>query len=203
MTSAVTEERRSDLGPQHFEQFLPPVSKKNYGKWKYHEVLKPGVMVHVAESGDRLYTVRAGSPRLISVDKIRMFCDLADKYCGGHLRFTSRHNVEFLRAQAASLDPLIERLCPIRRLLAAIVTSLSLKSRVKKLGFEYKWPKWAKNIYPAIIFFILLTWFELGWDATRSPMMTATMGVIMAVMAVLTATFLEKPAFCRYASLLG
>ena len=86
-------------GPPHFEKFLPPVIKKNYGKWKYHEVLKPGVMVHVAESGDRLYTVRAGSPRLISVDKIRMFCDLADKYCGGHLRFTSRNNVEFLSDQ--------------------------------------------------------------------------------------------------------
>ena len=85
---AETQERVTDIGPPHYEQFLPPVIKNNYGKWKYHEVLKPGVMVHVGESGDELYTVRAGSPRLLSIDKIRQFCDLADKYCDGYLRFT-------------------------------------------------------------------------------------------------------------------
>jgi sulfite reductase beta subunit len=102
-----TPERRTDFGPPHYEQFLPPIIKKNYGKWKYHEIVKPGVMVHVAESGDRLYTVRAGSPRLLSVDKIRLYCDLADKYCGGHLRFTSRHNVEFLLTNEENIAPLI------------------------------------------------------------------------------------------------
>jgi len=99
--------RRTDYGPPHYEQFLPPVIKANYGKWKYHEVLKPGVMVHVGESGDKLFTVRAGSPRLISVEKIRAYCDLADKYCGGYLRFTSRHNVEFLLTEHSNIDPLI------------------------------------------------------------------------------------------------
>ncbi len=99
--------RRTDFGPPHYEQFLPPVIKNNYGKWKYHEILKPGVMMHVSESGDKLYTVRAGSPRLISVDKIRRYCDLADKYCGGYLRFTSRNNVEFLLTEQKSIDPLV------------------------------------------------------------------------------------------------
>ena len=67
-------------------------------------------MVHVAETGDKLYTVRAASGRLISIDKIRMYCDLADKYCDGHLRFTSRHNVEFLTADEKNIDPLIKDL---------------------------------------------------------------------------------------------
>ena len=89
---------------------MPPIIKENYGKWKYHEILKPGVMVHVSESGDKLYTVRAASGRLLSVDKIRMYCDLADKYCDGYLRFTSRHNVEFLTDQEKNVDPLIEDL---------------------------------------------------------------------------------------------
>ena len=35
--------RETDIGPPHYEQFLPPIIKKNYGKWKYHEILKPGV----------------------------------------------------------------------------------------------------------------------------------------------------------------
>ena len=104
------QERRTDYGPPHYEKFLPPVIKANYGKWKYHEILKPGVMVHVSETGDKLFTVRAASGRLISVDKIRLYCDLADKYCGGHLRFTSRHNVEFLMDNDSGIDALIKDL---------------------------------------------------------------------------------------------
>ncbi len=99
--------KKTDIGPPHYEKFLPPVIKNNYGKWKYHEILKPGVMVHVGESGDKLFTVRAASPRLLSVVRIREFADLADKYCGGHLRFTSRNNVEFLLTDKSGIDPLI------------------------------------------------------------------------------------------------
>ncbi len=100
-------DRRTDFGPPNYERFLPPVIKDNYGKWKYHEILKPGVMVHVGESGDKLFTVRAGSPRLLSVIKLRQFADLADKYCGGFLRFTSRNNVEFLTTEESNINPLI------------------------------------------------------------------------------------------------
>jgi sulfite reductase beta subunit len=104
---ATATERKTDIGPPHYEKMLPPVIKKNYGKWKHHEILNPGVMVHVAESGDKLFTVRAGSPRLLGVKRIREFADLADKYCGGHLRFTSRNNVEFLVTDDSKIDALI------------------------------------------------------------------------------------------------
>jgi len=99
--------RKTDIGPPHYGQFLPPVIAANYGKWKYHEIPRPGVLVHTAESGDKLYTVRAASPRLLSVQTIRDFCDLADKYCDGYLRFTSRHNIEFLLTDPSRIDPLI------------------------------------------------------------------------------------------------
>ena len=56
------QERLTDIGPPHYEKFLPPIVKANYGKWKYHEILRPGVMVHVSETGDKLFTIRAGSP---------------------------------------------------------------------------------------------------------------------------------------------
>jgi sulfite reductase beta subunit len=88
--------RQTDVGPPHYEQFLPPTIKKNYGKWKYHEVLEPGVMVHVAESGDKLYTVRAASPRILATESIRAMLDIADKYCDGYIRWTTRNNVEFM-----------------------------------------------------------------------------------------------------------
>ncbi len=105
-----TEERKTDIGPPNYEKFLHPIIKENYGKWKYHETLKPGVLVHVSETGASIYTVRGGSPRLVSVDFIRMICDLADKYCDGYLRFTSRNNIEFLLANKENIDPLIGEL---------------------------------------------------------------------------------------------
>lgn len=107
--------RLTDIGPPAYDKFLPPVVKKNYGKWAYHENVAPGVLCHVSESGDKLYTVRAGSPRLLSIQTLRQFAALADKYCGGYLRFTSRNNVEFLLTDPAQIEP--------------------LKAEVAKLGF--------------------------------------------------------------------
>ena len=90
------ENRITDIGPRKYDEFYPPVIAKNKGKWKYHEILEPGVLVHVAESGDEIFTVRAGGCRLMSVTHIREICEIADKYCGGHLRFTTRNNIEFM-----------------------------------------------------------------------------------------------------------
>jgi sulfite reductase beta subunit len=107
---ATATQRRTDIGPPNYERFLPPVIKKNYGQWKFHEILRPGVMVHEAKSGDRLYTVRAASPRLLSTTRIREFADLAEKYCAGHLRFTSRNNVEMLVTDEKNVDPCVKAL---------------------------------------------------------------------------------------------
>ncbi len=108
--SAETKKRITDIGPPHYEKFLPPIIKKNYGKWKYHEVPRSGVLMHVAESGDKLYSVRAATPRLASTGTIRLFADLADKYCDGYLRYTSRNNVEFLLTDESNIEPLIGEL---------------------------------------------------------------------------------------------
>ena len=101
---------RTDIGPPNYHEMLPEVIKKNYGQWLYHERPRTGVLKHTAESGDTLYTVRAASPRLVSIDFIRDLCDVADKYCDGHLRFTSRSNVEFLTPKAENVDPIIDTL---------------------------------------------------------------------------------------------
>ncbi len=103
-------ERKTDIGPPKYEKFLPPIIKKNYGKWAYHEVPEPGVLMHVGESGDKLYSVRAASPRLLAITTIREFADLADKYCDGYLRFTSRNNVEFLLTDESKVEPLKKEL---------------------------------------------------------------------------------------------
>src|SRR5512144_2664885 len=68
-----TPKRKTDIGPPPFEKFLHPVIKKNDGTWKYHETLAAGVLVYVAAAADEIYTVRAASPRLLSIQTLRLF----------------------------------------------------------------------------------------------------------------------------------
>ncbi len=96
-----------ESGPKDFRGSLHPVSAKNYGQWKYHERPRPGVLKHVAESGDVLYTVRAGTHRQVTIDIVRRLCDLADKYADGHLRWTIRNNVEFSTPDETKVASLI------------------------------------------------------------------------------------------------
>ena len=99
-------ERKTDIGPPHFEKFLPPVIKKNYGDWSHHEKLDAGTMVHVANGGDKVFTVRVASPRILSTDTIRDMMDVADKYCDGYIRWTTRNNVEFMTDDEGKVAPL-------------------------------------------------------------------------------------------------
>lgn len=104
------EGRISDLGPPHYEQFFPPVIKENKGKWLYHEIVKPGVLMHKSETGDEVYSVRVGCARLVSVEYIREVCDIADKHCDGFLRFTTRNNIEFMVDSKDKVQPLLDTL---------------------------------------------------------------------------------------------
>ncbi len=90
------ENRLTDLGPRHFWQYFPPIIQRNYGKWKYHEILEPGVLVHVSETGEKVYTVRVGGCRFMTVEHVREICEIADKHCDGYVRFTTRNNIEFM-----------------------------------------------------------------------------------------------------------
>jgi len=101
------EDRITDIGPRNFDDFYPPVIKRNKGKWDYHEILEPGILVHVAENGEKCFTVRCGAARLMSVSLIREACDIADKHCGGHLRWTTRNNIEFMVDNEAAMKALV------------------------------------------------------------------------------------------------
>lgn len=87
--------RVTDIGPPHYEQFWPPVIKNNYGKWKVHEIVEPGVIKYTSETGDVCFAVRTGTPRLITTDFIKEVADIADKYGEGSVRWTTRNNIEF------------------------------------------------------------------------------------------------------------
>ncbi|MDH3359936.1 MAG: dissimilatory-type sulfite reductase subunit beta [Desulfobulbaceae bacterium] len=103
-------DRITDIGPPHYAQFFPQVITNNHGKWLYHEITQPGVIVHVAESGDKCFTIRVASARLISIEHIRELCDIADAHCDGILRFTTRNNVEFMVDAESKVQPLLDDL---------------------------------------------------------------------------------------------
>ncbi|RME92463.1 MAG: hypothetical protein D6767_03170 [Candidatus Hydrogenedentota bacterium] len=84
-----------------------------------------------------------------------------------------------------------------------LISNLSIRRNLPKLNLGYKWPKPFRNLYPALILFIGLTWLELGFDITRNGYLTALMGLTMVVMAVSSALIFEKRGFCRYACLVG
>ncbi len=89
---------------------MHPVMRKNFGTWKWHDRPRPGVLHHVAESGDEVWTVRAGTPRQMDVGTIRRLCDIAEEDAEGHVRFTSRSNIEFMVGSQDKVEPLIARL---------------------------------------------------------------------------------------------
>lgn len=89
---------------------MHPVMKENFGKWKYHDRPRPGVLHHVANSGDEIWTIRAGTARQMDIHSIRQVCDIADKFGDGYIRFTSRSNIEFMVAKEDQVKPLIDAL---------------------------------------------------------------------------------------------
>ena len=52
-------------------QYMHPAMRKNFGLWKYHEDPQPGVLKHVSKTGDTVYTVKAGTQRILDVYTIR------------------------------------------------------------------------------------------------------------------------------------
>jgi len=68
---------------------------------------------------------------------------------------------------------------------------------------ERPWPQALRNIWPATLLFIFLTWLELGYGVTAKPWLTAVLGLAMVLMAVATVLVFERRAFCRYACLVG
>ncbi|MGD8290305.1 MAG: dissimilatory-type sulfite reductase subunit beta [Desulfobacterales bacterium] len=104
------ENRISDIGPRKYDEFYPPVIAKNKGTWLYHEYVQTGVYYHVAESGDKVYSIRVGGARLMSTTHIREICDIAEKHCDGYVRFTTRNNIEFLVDSEDKVRPLVEDL---------------------------------------------------------------------------------------------
>ncbi len=91
-------------------QYLHPLMRKHYGNWAYHDDPQPGVLRHVAHNGEAIWTVRAGTQRILDVFTLRKLCDIGDEYGEGYVRFTIRSNIEYMVADEAKVLPLINAL---------------------------------------------------------------------------------------------
>ena len=110
MSEATQPRRAIESGVPDPFPHMHPVMKENYGKWKWHERPRPGVLHHVAHTGAEIWTVRAGTQRQMDVHTIRKLCDIADTLADGHVRFTVRSNCEFMVDDESKVAPLIEKL---------------------------------------------------------------------------------------------
>lgn len=75
--------------------------------------------------------------------------------------------------------------------------------RKSGLSLDLKWPKSLRNIWPAVILFLLLTWIELGMQITVVPRATAVVALSMLFLSIASALVFERKSFCRYACLVG
>ncbi len=91
-------------------QYLHPLMRKHYGNWAYHEDPRPGVLRHVARNGESIWTVRAGTQRILDVFTLRKLCDIGDQFGDGYVRFTIRSNIEYMVDDGSKVEPLIEAL---------------------------------------------------------------------------------------------
>ena len=91
-------------------QYLHPLMRKHYGNWAYHEDPRPGVLRHVAHNGESIWTVRAGTQRILDVFTLRKLCDIGDEFGDGYVRFTIRSNIEYMVADQEKVEPLIDAL---------------------------------------------------------------------------------------------
>ncbi|MCK5895661.1 MAG: dissimilatory-type sulfite reductase subunit beta, partial [Cocleimonas sp.] len=92
-------------------QYMHPTMRRNYGTWDYHEDVQPGVMVHVAKYGnDKVWTIKAGTQRILDVFTLRELMDICDEFGDGFVQFTIRSNIQFFVDTEEKVLPLVAKL---------------------------------------------------------------------------------------------
>ena len=66
-------------------QYMHPTMRRNFGLWKYHDRPRPGVLRHVAHSGDEIYTIRVGTARILDVYTLREITRIANELGDGFI----------------------------------------------------------------------------------------------------------------------
>lgn len=89
-------------------------------------------------------------------------------------------------------------ICPWDTLASWLVNNRLWGRHAEYLRSNFRVPSQLRNIGPATILFIGLTWLELGVGITTNPYATAVLSLSMVLMALTSLTIFERKAFCRY-----
>jgi dissimilatory sulfite reductase (desulfoviridin) alpha/beta subunit len=104
------ENRITDIGPQQIRRVLSAGHRQEQGQMavsRNPQTRCPGPRGRIRRRG--LHRSLGGA-RLMSVTHIREICEIADKHCDGHLRFTTRNNIEFMVDSKDKVEPLVKDL---------------------------------------------------------------------------------------------
>lgn len=88
--------------------------------------------------------------------------------------------------------------CPWNALSDWMVRRTLWKRSVFNNSLNLSVPKWLRSVWPALIFFIALTWLELGLGITLDPYATALVSLLMVLLATVSLSVFKRKAFCRY-----
>ncbi len=78
----------TDLGRLNTTRCAPG-DQDNYGKWLYTRFWSPGSWCTSRER-HQVWSLRCGATRLMTTMFLESICKLADEFCGGFFRFTTR-----------------------------------------------------------------------------------------------------------------
>ena len=93
--------------------------------------------------------------------------------------------------------------CPWDALATWLVRRRLWRRVIPNNSLNLKVPKWMRNVWPALLMFMALTWFELGVGVTNDPYATAVLALLMLVMAIAALSIFENKAFCHYVCPVG
>ena len=83
--------------------------------------------------------------------------------------------------------------------LANLLVRHRLTGRASSLSsLNLRVPKYLRNLWPALLMFVGLSWLELGVGVTASPYETAILALVIVVLATTAAALFERKAFCRF-----
>ena len=89
-------------------------------------------------------------------------------------------------------------ICPWDTLATWLVHRRLWKRSTPYTSLNLQVPKQFRNVLPALLLFIVLTWLELGIGVTISPYATALLSLLMIILATISLAIFERKAFCRY-----
>ena len=170
MSEVIQPKRITDIGPPHYEKYLHPVIKRNYGKWLHHENLAPGVLCHVAESGERIYTVRAGSPRLLGVKTLRDFAVcIVDDASQDATAAIARSYADRLAIEVLPLNPNRGVAGALNHGLAQIQTPFIARLDADDLALPQRLEKQYAFLLEHPEVDVCSSWMELFYDSAERP----------------------------------